>query len=228
MKKIFSTIALAFVSTLTFAQTADEVIAKYVTAIGGKDAIAKVNDYVQTLSGEVQGMTLDITMSRKGTDKMSQIVSIAGMGEVAKTLCDGKNFRSESQMAGTVNAEGNILKASIAQSGTFPEVNYIANGVIVTVAGTEKIGGKDAHKLELAIGDFKWTEFFDKESGLKVRQIIENPQGKATTDYSDYKEINGVKFAHKITQDLGMIQLELTASKTEVNKGLEDGAFTIK
>jgi hypothetical protein len=69
-------------------------------------------------------------------------------------------------------------------------------------------------------------------TGLKVRQVItaETPMGSQTitSDYTDYKPVSGVKFAHKLSQDLGMMQLALTASKIEANTNLADALFEIK
>lgn len=229
MKKIFSIVAISILSTtFSVAQSAEEIIAKFVTAVGGKDAIAKVNDYTMVMTGDVQGNSLEITQIRKGTDKLSQVVSVGAMGEVAKTLCDGKNVKIESQMTGTQNLEGKFLKATIAQAGTFPEPLYSSSGVKMTVVGSEKINGIDSHKIEMSVEDFKWYEFYEKESGLKIRQVIESPQGTATTTLTDYKEVGGVKFAHKINQDLGMFVLDLTVNKVDVNKGTPDSAFEIK
>jgi hypothetical protein len=67
---------------------------------------------------------------------------------------------------------------------------------------------------------------------LKIRQALtaESPMGSQTiiSDYSDYKEISGVKFAHKLNQDLGVAQLALTATKVQVNTNLADALFEIK
>ena len=65
MKKIFLRVSLVFSlvfwSTQLNAQTADEIIGKYITAIGGKDKwiqdkSMKVNGYI-----EVQGITINFT-----------------------------------------------------------------------------------------------------------------------------------------------------------------------
>jgi hypothetical protein len=60
MKKISIVLAALFVSTVSFAQTADEVIANYVKAVGGSDAIAKIKDLSMTMTGEIQGQSLEV------------------------------------------------------------------------------------------------------------------------------------------------------------------------
>jgi hypothetical protein len=118
------------------------------------------------------------------------------------------------------------------QSFIVPEANYIAIGAKVTYVGKEKVGDVEAHKLEVSVGETKMTEYYDISSGLKIRQAI-TAEGLAgsqtiTSDYSDYKEISGVKFAHKLNQDLGIAQLALTATKIQVNTSLANALFEIK
>ena len=76
------------------------------------------------------------------------------------------------------------------------------------------------------------TEYYDVASGLKIRQAItaETPMGTQTitSDYSDYKEVSGIKIAYKMNQDLGMAQLALTATKVQANTNLTDALFEIK
>lgn len=232
MKKISIVLAALFVSTVSFAQTADEVIANYVKAVGGSDAIAKIKDFSMTMTGEIQGQSLEVLIQKKPTNKFLQTVSIVGMGEVQKQVCDGVKAQVGGMQGSQDITEPEKVKAIAMQSYIVPEANYAAIGAKVTYAGKEKIGGVDAHKLEITVGEVKMAEYYDAISGLKIRQAItaETPMGTQTitSDYSDYKEVSGVKFAHKLNQDLGMAQLALTASKVQANTNLADALFEIK
>ena len=68
MKKVFLSIAVLFAAVFTVnAQTADEVIAKYITEIGGADKWSKVQSIKIEGQIEVQGIQIPFTMqgSRK-------------------------------------------------------------------------------------------------------------------------------------------------------------------
>lgn len=232
MKKISLFVSALLVSTLSFAQTAEEVINNYVTAIGGKDAISKIKDLTMTFTGEVQGANLEVVIQKKTPNKFSQAVNVTGMGEVQKQVCDGTKVRASGMQGSEDITDPEKVKAVAMQAVIVPEAEYAAMGAKLTYAGKEKVNNADAHKLEVTIGSVKMTEFYDAATGLKVRQMItaETPMGSQTiiSDYSDYKDINGVKFAHKLSQDLGMMQLALTASKIEANTNLADTLFEIK
>lgn len=232
MKKISLFVSALLVSTLSFAQTAEEVINNYVTAIGGKDAISKIKDLTMTFTGEVQGANLEVVIQKKTPNKFSQTVNVTGMGEVQKQVCDGTKVRASGMQGSEDITDPEKVKAVAMQAVIVPEAEYTAMGAKLTYAGKEKVNNADAHKLEVTIGSVKMTEFYDAATGLKVRQMItaETPMGSQTiiSDYSDYKDISGVKFAHKLSQDLGMMQLALTASKIEANTNLADTLFEIK
>ncbi|MDZ7934507.1 MAG: hypothetical protein U5M51_05985 [Emticicia sp.] len=150
------------------------------------------------------------------------------MGEVQKQVCDGIKAQVGGMQGSQDITEPEKVKAIAMQSYIIPEANYAAIGAKVTYVGKEKVGDVEAHKLEVLIGEAKITEFYDLTSGLKVRQVITTETQTITSDYSDYKEVSGVKFAHKLDQDLGMAQLALTASKIEANTNLADALFEIK
>lgn len=232
MKKISFVLSALFISTMTFAQNAEEIVANYVKAVGGSDAIAQIKDLSMSMTGEVQGQSLEILYQKKPANKFIQTVSVAGMGEVSKTVCDGTKAQIGGMQGSQDITEPDKVKAIAMQGLIVPEASYAAMGAKLAYMGKEKIGDAEAHKIEVTVGDIKMTEFYDVTTGLKVRQIIsaETPMGKqdVTSDFGDYKAINGVKFAHKISQDLGMMQLALTATKIEANTNLADALFEIK
>ncbi|AFK04235.1 hypothetical protein Emtol_3102 [Emticicia oligotrophica DSM 17448] len=232
MKKFSLALAAFFVSTLTFAQTADEVIANYVKAVGGNDAIAKIKDLSMTMSGEIQGQSLEVLIQKKPTNKFLQAISIVGMGEVQKQVCDGTKAQIGGMQGSQDITDAEKVKAIAMQSYIVPEAQYGALGAKLTYIGKEKVGDADAHKLEVAIGEVKMTEFYDATTGFKIRQVItaETPMGTQTitSDFSDYKDVSGIKIAHKMNQDLGMAQLALTATKVQANTNLADALFEIK
>ena len=232
MKKISLFVSALLISTLSFAQTAEEVINNYVTAIGGKDAISKIKDLTMTYTGEVQGASLEVIIQKKAPNKFIQAVNVTGMGEVQKQVCDGTKVRASGMQGSEDITDPEKVKAVALQAVIVPESEYTAMGAKLTYIGKEKVNTADAHKIEVTIGTVKMTEYYDAATGLKIRQLItaETPMGSQTitSDFTDYKEVSGVKFAHKLNQDLGMAQLALSASKVEVNTNLSDALFEIK
>ncbi len=232
MKKLSFVLSALLISTLTFAQTAEEVVANYVKAVGGADAIAKIKDVTMTMTGEAQGASLEIIIQKKPSNKFLQIVNVTGMGEVAKTVCDGTKASITSMQGSQDVTDPAKVKALTVQAMIVPEAAYSTMGAKLTLIGKEKVGEEEAYKIEVMLGETKMTEFYSVASGLKVRQMVTTDMGggsqTVTTDYSDYRDVSGVKIAYKLNQDLGMMQLALTASKIEANTNLADALFEIK
>ncbi len=232
MKKVSLFVAALLISTISFAQTAEEVVNNYVTAIGGKDAISKIKDLTMTLTGEAQGASLEIIIQKKIPGKFMQVVNVVGMGEVQKQVCDGTKVRASGMQGSEDITDPEKVKPVTMQALIAPEAEYVSMGAKLAYIGKEKVNTADAHKIEVTIGTVKMTEFYDAASGLKVRQVItiEGPMGSQTitSDFSDYKDVSGVKMPYKLNQDLGMMQLGLTVTKIEVNTNLADALFEIK
>ena len=77
----------------------------------------------------------------------------------------------------------------------------------------------------------KVTEFYDINTGFKIRTVQALPGGATTlvTDYSDYKEVNGVKFQHSITiNGVAPFPIKNTVVSIDVNKGIDDGVFVVE
>lgn len=179
MKKIF--LSLFFVGAINAVSaqdtpSADAIIEKYLAAIGGKEAIAKIEDLTISTIAETQRGSMEAEVKVKSPNKFSSVMYMMG-NEVRRSTCDGTKVATVSGFGGNNNnstAEGNDAIAQILQNVPFPEMLYADYKIQKTVVGKEAVNGKDAWKVELAIPEGrKWNDYFDVESGLKVKRTAE-------------------------------------------------------
>lgn len=245
MKKIILSI-LSICSLNSFAQdlpTADAVIEKYLTALGGKDAISKIQDLTISSTTETQMGTSETELKFKFPDKFSTSTYANG-NEIMSAVYDGNKlkrtgFRMMGREAGAPQPplEGATAKTqAIRQNIFFGEIFYKDAGIGCSVVAKEKIGDKEAYNLECTGSDGKkWNDYFDVESGLKVQNQSENetPRGKMTSvvKYSDYKKFKGmdVMLPAKTTRTVGQMgEITSEIQSVKVNKGLKDSEFVVK
>ena len=89
----------------------------------------------------------------------------------------------------------------------------------------EEINGADAYVVTVtsATGNVM-KEYFDASTGLKLRKEAIGGPVPAVSDYSDYKEVNGILFPH--IEDINQgTQLKLTVTDIKVNSGLKNEDF---
>ncbi|WP_394990438.1 hypothetical protein [Emticicia sp.] len=238
MKKILVTVFSIF-TMVTFAQdtpTADAVIEKYFTAIGGKDAISKIQDLTISSTSESQRGTAETEMKFKFPDRYSMSIFMNG-NEVMGAIYDGNKLKNGGFGGGNrPPLEGKEAQMSAMRSNPFSELLYDKMGITRTVLGKEKVGEKDAYKLELATADGKkWNDYYEVESGLKVKtySMNETPRGKFENivSYINYKKFKGIEvMLPSQTKRSGgqMGEVVSDVQSVKVNKGLKDSDFIIK
>lgn len=210
--------------------TADEVLDKYIAAIGGKDALMKVTDMTTNMSSEGQMGAIMITRKQKLPNKFSMVVNANGM-EVMKQTGDGAKVVMGG-MQGSRTLEGPAAQQMTVMNTMFPELHYAENGVKTTLVGPEKVDSKDTYKLShtTADGSATWTDNFDATTGLKVQSVMtmKSQQGEMTTTstYSDYKDMSGIKFPTTIMQQSPRGPMTMTVDNVKINKGLKDSDFS--
>lgn len=212
--------------------TADEILAKYITAIGGKEALMKVTDMTTNMSADMNGNAIIVTRKQKMPALFSMVINANGM-EVMKQTGDGTNV-AMGGMQGSRTLDGPAAQQMTLMNTLFPELHYAENGVKNTLVGPEKVDGKDTYKLSHATADgaATWTDNFDTSTGLKVQSVttMKSPQGENTTTsvYSDYKDTGGIKFPMTILQQSPRGPMTMSVDNVKINKGLKDSDFTVK
>jgi zinc protease len=210
--------------------TADQVLNKYIDAVGGKDNLLKIKDETMKLTGTMQGMNIVVTMSRKAPNKFYQLVDF-GVGQ-QKTVFDGVKGKT-SAMGQEQELSGDQLESTKIEAELNAFLDYPKYGIKTELTGMETINSKDAYKVTLTLpSGKKTTQYFDVNSGFLIRQITtaETPQGSftSTIDMDDYRNVQDVKVPYKFIQSTQMGSIELTTTSVEINKGLDDSLFEVK
>ena len=210
--------------------TARQVLDNYITAIGGKENLSKVNDRITEMSGKVQGVEISITIYQKQPNKLLQEIKAGNMTQ--SVLFNGTKGYSITP-AGRKEITGTSLEDLRLESTLNLLLAPEKYGITSKLAGIEKVDGKDAYRIDIqADSGKKWTEYYDFHSALKVRQIkpVTAPMGTAmqTVDFSDYREVEGVKYPFRIRQTLGSQQMDMQVTSIKVNNNLKDSIFEVQ
>ena len=204
--------------------SAEEVIAKYIEAIGGRDAVSKITNITTRSGFSMQGMSLEMNTFQKAPNK---ILIETKMGEnlLSKQLYDGEKGYVVSPM-GQQELGGADLESMKASATLFPELDYAAHGFSLKLMGLETVDGVEAYKIVVtdASGTAS-TQFFNVESGLKIREINNSAQGSLITDLKDYQETDGVKFPMNLQQNMGPQNIDIHVVSIEVNEEIDDELF---
>ncbi|CCH57035.1 hypothetical protein BN8_06434 [Fibrisoma limi BUZ 3] len=210
--------------------TADEVINKYIAAIGGKKALMNVKDVTSLLSLQVNNTPYQLTTKQKAPAKSLQITTNDNGQLVYKSVTDGTSMVGVSSQ-GTTPVTGLIANRSIMAYKLFPELSYKQEGIKSTVEGKEQVDGRDAYKVTSTFADGTplWTDYYDVETGLKVKNIgVFGQDDTRTSKYSEYKDVNGVKFPFSVNIVSPSMTISLKTNSVQINKGISDAEFNVQ
>jgi hypothetical protein len=225
---------------LASAQTADEVIEKYLTALGGRAALGKLTSRstvgtmtLSTPAGEVSGPieTLNQQPNKIRVLIKMDLTSLGAGPMVVDQRFNGTSGYVLDSMRGNRDITGNQLENMKNSVFPNPFLNYKERAT-VELAGKEKIDGRDAYVLiyKPKSGSVA-RQFIDAESYLPVRLVVkvdvpEIGEVEQTSDLSDFRDVDGVKipFTIKVTSAIQSFTIKVT--KVEHNIKVDDTLFS--
>jgi hypothetical protein len=210
---------------------ADEILEKYVKALGGKEAIEKLSSRSSKGTFEIEAMNLngEMEIHQKAPNKYASLFSIPGVGGGGEVY-DGEKGWDSNPMTGLRELSGAELAQLKRDADFYQPLNLKKHFSKMEVKGRETVGPSEAYVV-IATPDEGGPEkfYFDITTGLLVRQDAEreSAQGKMASEtyFDDYKDVSGVKMPHslKIVSPEFSLKLKLTDIKTNVE--IEDAKF---
>jgi len=217
------------------AQTADEIIAKYLTNVGGMDKIQAVTTLRRTgkivLGG---GFEAGVIQESKRPNKLRQEFVFQGMTGV--NAYDGKTGWKIEPWQGKKDPEALSEEEmkQIVEDADFDEalVNYRQKGNKVELAGTEQVEGTDVYKLKvtLASGDLRYyymdTDYYVPIK-IDIKRMIRGAEQEFETTLGDYKAVAGwyLPYSIETTRKGSEDTQKITFDKIEANVPVDDGRF---
>lgn len=204
--KIISTALIVLVTTAgAFAQTADEIVAKHIDAMGGAEKWKALKGLEMKNKFSVQGMDIESKTVILAGKSLRTDVSV--MGQEIITAVDGETGWSvrPTMMGGTGEPEDMPI-AMIKESRKQVElggslIGYKEKGATVELVGTEKVDGADAYKLKLTEKNGDVTNLFVSTSTfytLKTsgKRKVQGQEIDAEVSFSNFKQIEGLTFPY--------------------------------
>jgi hypothetical protein len=207
-----------------------ELIDKYVAAVGGREAVAKVQ--TRTLKGTrtgAQGRTFPIEVSIKGTDKFVTIAN-APQGLVNQGYNGATGWIVNPQGRGPASAEDLATLKHAAEIYNLLQLN--APTPTMRVTRPERVGDRQANVITNTPAPGVTEKFyFDAETGLLLRrqrftQTMIGPLPEQW-DFQDYRDVDGVKVPYTILVSTTSPNDSNTRTFTEIkfNAPVDDALF---
>jgi len=203
--------------------TAKTVLENYIKAIGGMDAINKVQTTYSIGSTKIPQAPAPLSFTSKSDEKKGKSMvelAMGGMSLMKQVVTADKGYMM--QQGQRMELEGEKLAEAKEGMGSFAEVKMLAKNL--SLKNIENMDGVDAY----ALVDGKTTHYYAVESGLKIAEVEEQEmQGQKMslpTYYKDYREVKGVKYPFNIVKNVG-IELDIKLTEVKVNEGVTDADF---
>lgn len=209
--------------------TADQLLDKYLAAVGGAGAVQKITSRVETGTITAFGGHFPVDVYGKAPDKRVSVMHLPN-GDSA-TAFDGHSgwLSVPGRPAHIMTADENA--AARMDADLYFPAHLKTLGQKFTVEPGEKIDGHDTTLvIARSEGQPPVRLYFDSQSGLLLRLVrySETPLGRLPTqiDYSDYRDADGVKVPFRWTLARPGNRFTIQVAQLHQNVPVDDAKFT--
>ncbi len=217
------------------AQTVDEIVARYVAARGGREALAAVRTLRMT--GRASAGPGRQAIVRREMARPDRIrTEFVFQGTTGVYAWDGSAGWRVSPLDGSLEPEPlpeEDAAVAVEQADIDgPLVDWKAKGHAVELVGSEALPGGPAHQLKVTLKSGLVRHLWvDAKTGLVVRTVstrkLRGREVVLETAFGDYRETGGVTFARSIETGVQgrLRRLRIVVESVEVNPVIGDARF---
>ena len=214
--------------------TADDVIAKYIEAIGGAKRLAAVQTMKMTGRASIADGKMDTPVTVLLKRPSSTRLELTYQGQTLLQVFDGSAgwvlvpMTSPRPEPATPDEVEQMRDASDFDG---PLVNYGAKGYRVANQGLESALGERVWKLQvIRPNGTEQLLYISAATWLPIETIVRRKQGDKVVEVEsypgDYRLVDGLKFPFSMEQKAeGHSVMKMIFSKIELNNGVADSAF---
>jgi len=239
--RLFVTVLFLALAQIAFAQTADDIVEKHLSALGGRAALEKLKSRsmkgtitVSTPVGDLTGAIEILNQQPNKQRTFTQLdLSAVGLGKMIQDQrFDGTSGYVIDTMQGNRDITGDQLEAM--KNGSFPNplLNYKQAGATVELSGKEKVGEREAYVLVFKpkTGPVS-RSYIDAESYLPIKQVVKinvpqvGGEVEQTTELSNFKEVDGIKVPFQIRTTSAIQTVIVNVTQIEHNTQIDQTLF---
>lgn len=209
-------------------QNADALIARYIQALGGADALKKITSITEKGSANVNGRQMPIDIYAQAPNRRVSFLHVP----------NGDSVTAFNGTAGWLASPGRPIHDMTASEAngarleaefTFP-ANLQQEFTRLRVLHPDKIDDKPVTQVVgMREGQPPVRLYFDDQSGLLVRTVryAETALGRMPTqvDYADFRDVNGVKMPHQWTISRPNGRFTIQVSEIQQNQPIDESKF---
>lgn len=233
MKTFLLSITALLVFSFAKSQTADDIIAKHIDAIGGKDKLSQITS-----------MYMEKTTEIMGNESTSKTTILNGKGYKNEMDFNGQQIVQVATDKGgwVINPFGGSTSATALSPDQYknsedeiylpdPLFNYANHGAKVELAGQEKVGDNNTNKIKYTNKDGDVTTYYIDATTNYIIQAkktgdVQGQPTEFTISYGDYKKIDfGIFIPYSVGIDMGQFNLKNTTTKVDMNKTVDASIF---
>jgi Outer membrane lipoprotein-sorting protein len=223
------------------AQTADDIVEKHLTAVGGRAALGKLKSRtmigtitLSTPAGDVSGPVEIVSQEpNKSRTLITLDLSAFGAGKmVFDQRFDGTSGYVLDSLQGNRDITGDQLEVMKNSSFPSPLLNYKQMGATAELSGKEKVGEREAYVLIFKPKSGPAVrQYIDAESYLPIRQVVKGnfPQVgelEQTVELLDYRDVDGIKVPFQVKASSAVQTSTVIIAKVEHNGKIDEALFS--